>query len=163
MRKEVFTLIWKAIQIISIIAIAAIFASECKAQFKSKNEIIAYVLQFVGGGADGINQALQHHHLGRGNRFWDYNTSWMNKYKNFPTDKREAYFLSKSILVGTTDGYHLTRTVAQTAIFASIGFELGVKDRKFDYKSIIKKVLLSTLVNRIGFVLFYNGIYGGHY
>ncbi|UZS00273.1 hypothetical protein [Chondrinema litorale] len=41
-------------------------------------------------------------------QFFNPAISWMNKYKNFPEDKSEAFFLSKTVLVSLTDAWHLS-------------------------------------------------------
>jgi len=40
-------------------------------------------------------------------QFWNPNISWMNKYKDWPTDDSAAFFLSKTVLVSFTDAWHL--------------------------------------------------------
>jgi hypothetical protein len=124
------------------------------------NEVLMYTCQFVAGSADGVNQALVHHYLGMGNRFWDFQTSWKNKYKNYDKgDLRPAFPGATSIAVSFTDGYHLTRMIDRAFSLGSIGFALGEKQ---SFKSIAKKIIISSLVNRAGFLLFYNVIYPGN-
>lgn len=159
-RNQLWWMIMKALLVVWAIGTVSILFSECKAQ--TKNDIIVYSLQFIAGSADGVNQALAFHHLGRGKRFWDFNNSWKNKYKNFPEDKRAAYPLSKTLLVSSTDGYHLTRLIERSCILTSIAFELGNKD-ELNIKQILKKVIISALANRAGFALWYNIIYSEHY
>ena len=75
-----------------------------------KKDFLIYAMQFIAGCADGANQAIVYHHAGAGTHFWDYNTSWKNKYRNYDAgDTRSAFFGSKSFFVGITDGNHLTR------------------------------------------------------
>ncbi len=122
-----------------------------------KKDLVIYACQFLAGSADGINQALVHHDLGAGNSFWDFQISWKNKYRNFDKgDSRPAFFGSKSVLVFTTDGYHLTRAIDRSFSLCSLGFALSEKN---NLKQIIKKVIISSLVNRAGFLLFFNVIY----
>jgi hypothetical protein len=135
----------------------------CKAQtnysHKSqiKKDIAIYACQFIAGSADGVNQALVHHYLGMGNSFWDFQTSWKNKYRNYDKgDLRPAFFGSKSLTVALTDGYHLTRAIDRSFSLGSVAFALGEKN---NLKQIVKKVIISSLVNRAGFVLFFNVIY----
>jgi hypothetical protein len=122
-----------------------------------KDDLKIYLCQFLAGSADGVNQALVHHYLGMGTRFWDFQTSWKNKYKDYDAgDLRPAFIGSKWIFVGFTDGYHLTRTIDRT--FTTVSFALALKEKN-SFKQIIKKVLLSTAVNRAGFLLFFNVIF----
>lgn len=116
-----------------------------------------YACQFVAGSADGVNQALVHHYLGMGNRFWDFQTSWKNKYKDYDKgDLRPAFPGATSVAVCFTDGYHLTRMLDRTFSLGSIGFALAEKPT---FKGIVKKVIISSLVNRAGFLLFFNVIF----
>lgn len=123
-------------------------------------DIYIYTCQFLSGSADGVNQALVHHFLGMGNRFWDFQTSWKNKYKNYDLgDLKPAFPGATSIAVSFTDGYHLTRMIDRAFSLGSLGFALGEKQ---SFKSIAKKIIISSLVNRAGFILFYNVIYPGN-
>jgi hypothetical protein len=129
----------------------------CGAQ--NKNDIFIYASQFISGCADGVNQSIIHHELGRGTSFWDYENSWKNKYKNFDKgDTRPAFLGSTTFAVGLTDGFHLTRLVDRAFSLGSIGFAMGEKQ---SFKSIVKKLIISSLINRAGFVLFFNVIYPG--
>lgn len=124
----------------------------CKSQ--TKKEIYMYACQFLAGSADGVNQAIVHHYLGMGSHFWDFETSWKNKYKDYDEgDLRPAFFGAKSFAVGLTDGYHLTRLIDRAFTTGSIAFALSEKN---NWKSIVKKVIISSMVNRAGFVLTYN-------
>lgn len=65
----------------------------------------------IGGAADGTNEVISHHYykfeavFPRANdQYWNPNLSWTNKYQNpFPG--------KTTLLVWTTDGYHMTRAV----------------------------------------------------
>ncbi len=119
-----------------------------------------YACQFLSGSADGVNQALVHHYLGMGNRFWDFQTSWKNKYKNYDEgDLRPAFFGATSFAVSLTDGYHLTRMADRAFSLGSVGFALG---EKLTFKSIARKIIICSIVNRAGFLLFFNVIYPGN-
>jgi hypothetical protein len=149
------------IKIILLLVIAAPYYSnaQTKASHNSqvKKDIAMYACQFIAGSADGVNQALVHHYLGMGNQFWDFQTSWKNKYKDYDKgDLRPAFLGSKSITVCFTDGFHLTRAIDRTFTTGSIAIALSEKN---SFKQIVKKVIVSSLVNRAGFVLFFNVIY----
>jgi hypothetical protein len=135
----------------------------CKAQTnyhhktQIKKDIAIYACQFLAGSADGLNQAVVHHYLGMGNSFWDFQTSWKNKYRNYDKgDLRPAFLGSKSIAVCFTDGFHLTRAINRTFTTGSLAIALSEKN---SFRHIIKKIIISSLVNRAGFVLFFNVIY----
>ncbi len=129
-----------------------------QAKIKMRHKDLAiYVSQFLAGSADGVNQALVHHYLGMGTHFWDFQNSWKNKYRNYDKgDTRPAFFGSTSVLVGFTDGYHLTRTIDRS--FTSVSLALALTEKN-SFKQVVKKVITSTLINRAGFLLFFNVIF----
>jgi len=129
------------------------FTANSQSKLFSKKDLAVYGLMFLSGSADGINQAIAHHHLGRGQTWVDYDNSWKNKYKDFPTDKRDAYFLSSSLLAFTTDAYHFTRFLDRSSMLASLCFA------DFKKKDWWKKLIISAAFNRAGFYIFYNIIY----
>jgi hypothetical protein len=118
----------------------------------------------VSGAADGVNQAIIHHELGRGNQFWDYARSWKNKYRDFDAgDERAAFIGSKGIFVGFTDAFHLTRMIDRGCTLAAISIsasELKQYKKKDRWKVIVKKLLISTALNRFAFGLTYNNLEG---
>jgi hypothetical protein len=118
----------------------------------------------ISGAADGVNQAIVHHELGRGDQFWDFKESWKNKYRNYDEgDERPAFFCSKSLLVGFTDGFHLSRFIDRGFTLAAVCFstsELKQYKKKDRWKVIAKKALISTLINRFTFGLTYNNLRG---
>lgn len=130
----------------------------------SGNDIFIFSLMTVSGAADGVNQAIIHHELGRGRQFWDYAISWKNKYKDFDNgDKRAAFFGSKSILVGFTDAFHLTRMIDKGCTLTAISvsaFQLKDYKKKDRWKVVAKKLVISTLLNRLAFILMYNNLEG---
>lgn len=71
----------------------------------------------LAGIANGTHETLQHHYEQSvfpkrdedGYLFWNPKFSWLNKYEHWPEDQSAAYFGSKTFLVWTTDGYHLTK------------------------------------------------------
>ena len=130
----------------------------------SGNDIAVYSLMTVSGAADGVNQAIIHHELGLNNQFWDYSKSWKNKYRDFDAGDRRAAFLgSKGIFVGFTDAFHLTRLIDRGCTLAAISFsagELKQYKKKDRWKVIVKKMVISTLLNRVAFGLTYNNLEG---
>jgi len=127
---------------------------------KINKDIFIYTCQFLSGSADGVNQAFVHHYLGFGNRFWDFQASWKNKYKDYDKgDLRPAFPGATTFAVSFTDGYHLTRMVDRAFSLGSIGFALGEKQT---FKGVVKKIIISSLVNRAGFFLFFDVIYPGN-
>lgn len=130
----------------------------------SGNDILIYSCMTVSGAADGVNQAITHHEFGRTRKFWDFQTSWKNKYKNIDErDTRAAFFGSKDIFVGFTDGYHLSRFIDRAFTLTSVCFsasELKQYEKKDRWKVIAKKAVLSALFNRLAFNLTFNKLSG---
>jgi hypothetical protein len=125
----------------------------------TKNDIAIISLGAISGSADGINQNLAHWRWGRGKEFWDVKTSWKNKYKDWDGgDKSARFWGSKTIFVGFTDGFHLTRMIDRSAMLISIGISAGELkdfDKKDQWKVVLKKTLLSALSNKIMFNIIY--------
>lgn len=107
------------------------------------------------GGFYAVNQAIIHHHLGRGNQFWDKNVSWKNKYKDFDNgDTRAKFFMSKTVLVPVTDGFHLTQFAYRSAGLVTLAFAISDFDaypKKDRWKVVGKKLLICTITERIVF------------
>lgn len=148
---------FKRLWIVTIIVMILLSMIVFKGKAQSTKDVVIYASELISGSADGVNQALAYHHLGQGNKFWDYTTSWKNKYKDFDHgDKRAAFFGSKTILVAATDGNHLTRLVDRSFQITALTVALMEKNK---WKQVVKKIIISSLINRVGFVLFYNIIY----
>jgi hypothetical protein len=128
-----------------------------KKHFFSKNDKQVVLLQFIAGSADGINQAIQVHGLGKGHSFWDYNTSWKRKYKDFDNgDLRAAYPFAKSLLVAGTDGYHLTRFVNRSSF--TLTMIIDRTDLK-SWRAVLRKIVIASMANRLGFYIFYDNVF----
>ena len=102
--------------IIAYLTILLLFSLNASGQtLKQKLKIYAKQAPgyYVAGFADGLNQTIAHHygafkrvHPGANDQYWNPDISWTNKGDNF---------LMRTVFVGTTDGYHLTRTIGRTA------------------------------------------------
>lgn len=132
----------------------------------SKNELIGYSAMLISGTAKGFNQAILYRNFGNGNSFWDKDLGWKRKYKNWPTDQSEAYFLSKSVLAFTTDGQHLTYTLNTTFLTAGTVFitwnlkqELKEIPKKDRWKYILfRKIILPMAIRSAAFELTFNNL-----
>lgn len=67
--------------------------------------------------------------------------SFRNKYKDWPTDQSAAFPLSKSLLVGVTDGFHMDNTISIISMSASVGFSMSLYE-----KPNFKQILIQCLV-----------------
>lgn len=125
----------------------------------TKNDAAIIALGAVAGTADGYNQLIVHRGYGAGKPFWDFETSWKRKYKDWDGgDKSSAYFGSKNIFVAFTDGFHLTRMIDRNAMLLSVGIsavEIKHYKKKDRWKVVVKKMILSGVSNRLLFNLIY--------
>lgn len=120
-----------------------------------KEDVIIYGLQFLAGLADGVNQAVVYHGALSKYPFWNYQTSWKRKYKNYPTDQRAAFPGAKTWAVGVTDGNHLTRGINRGASLVSVAIAMQEHDKWYE---IVKEAIISSLINRAAFSLMYDHI-----
>lgn len=76
-----------------------------------KSLLIVAGLLILAGACNGVMDALQFHYPTTGfsedNRFWNPAVSWENKYRDGDPEKGPAFFLSTTMLVFLTDGWHL--------------------------------------------------------
>lgn len=111
----------------------------------------AMISSAAAGAFYGLNKAIQHHHFGRGNQFWDYNVSWKNKYRDYDAgDTRQAYPMSKNVLVFTTDGYHLSQFAYRSAWFVTLAFAFSDKEAN-NFWGVLKNTGLCLLTERVFF------------
>ncbi len=60
--------------------------------------------------------------------FWYLHESWHNKYKNGNPEEGKAFPLSTTVLVGFTDGWHLTNMIAHFQVATVISLSVFSKD-----------------------------------
>lgn len=124
----------------------------------TKNDVLVGGIQLFSGFMDGWHEAISSYHWGGGKEFWDAKTSWKRKYTNYDGGiTSEKFFFSKSALIFLTDGYHLTRMFNRTGNIATI--VIVRNDWKKGWKYMVKKAIVLSLVNRLGFVLSYDVIF----
>ena len=129
-----------------LLLLCPLFSYSQKSNFKE-----VFILQVASGFADGTNQAIVHHRLGQGKAFWDFKTSWKRKYKNFDGgDLRPRFPGSKTVFVGATDGFHLTRAIQRSADIATICISVGDS-----WKDIKRKAIAATIGRGLGWFVSY--------
>src|SRR6266487_1605994 len=130
-----------------------------KPKFFNKGDIAVYSLFFLGGAAEGFNDALWGHNPYPGNQFFDPRVSWENKYKS------DVPF-AKSIMAWTTDADHLSSFVADLSMITAAALSVGVcigdykgltKKQKIGYT--LKRIALSFVANKLGHFVVYEVIY----
>jgi len=101
----------------------------------TRNEIISIPLMALSGYYKATREAINYRGFGKGDKFLDINTSWKNKYKNWPEDKSERFPGSKTIFVMFTDGNHLFGAANTITLTAGSYFVLSdIKDEWKKYK-----------------------------
>lgn len=89
---------------------------------------IGFFLFLLAGMFEAVMDKLQfHYYLSifknfKNQLFWNPNISWRNKYKDGNPAEGEKFFLSKTLLVGFTDAWHLFKLLRTLSIFAGIYF-----------------------------------------
>lgn len=84
--------------------------------------LIIGVCIYLAGVCNGIMDSVADHYhkslpkkLGWSDQFWDKNISWENKWakdkNNKPIIGKENFFLSSTVLVFLTDGWHLSQSI----------------------------------------------------
>jgi hypothetical protein len=126
------------------------------------NDLLLICTQAIAGTADGLHELINTQRFKKGDPFWDERISWKNKYDDFDGgDKSAAFFGSKTIFVGFTDGYHLTNSINRLFTLAGIGIaggELKCYDKKDRWKVVAKKIIISAIANRIAFNVVYHNV-----
>ncbi len=75
--------------------------------------------------------------------------SFRNKYKNWPHDQSPAYFGSTTILVSTTDMFHLYNTISTLSMTTSVGFTMTLHE-KVKFKQVLFECLRTFLFYNVG-------------
>lgn len=127
-----------------------------------KNYVITGSLVLMAGAADGFNQALQFQYGGfkkafphACDQFWKPSLSGANKYKNGDPKQGAKFPGSRTWLVFTTDGYHLTRFADHLFMSGAVAFKIAGYEKKKWY-IYVAEAASYWLINRAGFCLTYN-------
>ena len=123
--------------------------------------IIKSSLMFVSGFCDGTSEVLKIKYesfdkvINGNDQFWDYNISWINKYKDGkPPDER--FFGSKTFLVWTTDGYHMMRMARNCTMITAIVIPIG---KRKNWKSYVVEGVCYYISYTAGFNLSYDVVF----
>jgi hypothetical protein len=134
---------------------------------RTTNYAITGTMVFVAGASDGMNQVLMYHYGAfkkvfpkAQDHFWKPTVSGANKYKNGDPNQGAAFPGSRTWLVFTTDGYHLTRFSNHLFMSGAIAFKIGGHEKKKWYVYAMEAAGY-WLINRAGFCFTYNQFVGG--
>lgn len=90
--------------------------------------------------------------------FWNPEVSWTNKWRDGCKCKGERFFLSSTVLVFTTDAWHLFKFIrVNSLIIGSLIIGLGVKDLAGIWITSI--AIVAIVVHKITFELFFSRIF----
>jgi hypothetical protein len=130
------------------------------------NYAVTGTMVFFAGASDGVNQALMYQYGGfkkifrnANDHFWKPSVSGANKYKNGDPGQGAAFPGSRTWLVFTTDGYHLTRFANHLFMSGAVAFKIGGYEKKKWYIYALEAVGY-WIVNRAGFCFTYNQFVG---
>jgi len=125
-----------------------------------KNKIITGSLVFMAGASKGFNETLMfhwdafHQKFPHANPNWyDPQLSWKNKYKDGDPAKGAKFPLSTTMLVATTDQYHLNNFINKTAWVSTIMIKMS--EGKKSFKHYFLDMLYYTACHQMGFALTY--------
>ncbi len=132
----------------TLICLYLLITASCRAQHTFARELPSYVCLALAGALKGQNEALWAYNPYAGNQYWDPYISWKNKY--------ERKWIGREIFTMTSDGNHLTNFAGD--IFYIGAFALSIDDFKGERKwlHIGEKLIIGTIVNRIGHNIVYN-------
>ena len=151
----------KKIVTLLFIILALSAHSQIVPKWDIKPLIIKSSLLFVSGFCDGTSEVLKVKYdrfdrvMDLDDQYWDYNISWVNKYKDGkPPDER--FFGSKTFLVWTTDGYHMMRMVRNCTMITAIVIPIG---KKKPLKTYLVEAIVGYCAYTAGFNLAYDVVY----
>lgn len=142
------------------------------AQKKWKDYLVSGSSVFVSGMLDGTIEAISYHYENgfkarfpnANDQFWNPAVSWKNKYKNGDCTQGPKFAGSTTVLVATTDAYHMLRTAKRTLDgFTLVSYVNSSRERKMSrnkrIKTVIKDFLILTAIRSAGFHLTYSVIF----
>ena len=119
---------------------------------------IGFILFMFAGICEAIMDKLQFHYAGsifknyNNQIFWNPILSWRNKYKDGDPLKGEKFFLSKSLLVGFTDAWHMFKLFRTFFIFSGIYFLFIPCATKF---TCLIYIIVARIIYGIFFTIFF--------
>lgn len=115
--------------------------------------VISFALLIIAGAAEGVMDHLQFHYT-KPNHFWNPEFSWKNKYKGGDKRNGEKFFLSSSLLVWLTDGWHLMKFIRTCCLSIGVSTILSMVGIYWLYSAVIGLGFM--IVFKGAFTLVYN-------
>ena len=119
--------------------------------------IIGFILILVSAVGKSVMDKLQFHYSKsifskfKNQQFWNPEISWKNKWKNGNKLQGESFFLSSTVLVFTTDAWHLFQNIFLNLLFLGLFF--------ITFKEISWLKALLFLLSRVIFGLKFTYVY----
>lgn len=133
------------------------------AQIELNKPQITVPFALFAGMCDGLAQTLYSHYYAFEDKFpeanrqyWDPSESWTNKYKNGDPLQGEKFLGSTTLLVFSTDAFHLLRTVNKLNLVTLGALEFSEKRPWINY---VVDVIFYSAVYSAGFTLTYELIF----
>lgn len=126
---------------------------------KIKMIYIGFLFFIISGMCEAVMDTLQFHYESsyffkfKNRLFWDPSVSWKNKYKDGDPTNGERFFLSKTLLVGLTDGWHLFKLFRTFFLFGGVFFIFLPCSTPM---VCLTYVMISRILFGISFTLFYD-------
>lgn len=116
--------------------------------------LLSIILITIASVSESVMDTLAHHYetsffVKFNPYFWNPVLSGSNKWKNGSKKQGEKFFLSSTLLVGFTEGWHLFKMIRTFCLFAAIGV-LEYEFNKTIYLSVILRVVFGLI-----FTVFY--------
>jgi hypothetical protein len=125
-----------------------------------KNKWVTGSLVFLAGAGKGFNETLTFHWKTFHQKFPDLTVkwfnpaiSWRNKYEGGDPANGARFPLSTSLLVMTTDQYHLNNFITRASWATALVIKVGEGKKPFKYY--LKDLLFYSACNLAGFALMY--------
>lgn len=116
----------------ALTAILLLITMTVNAQYKP--DWFGCSMMFVSGGCKATTDVLRSDYTAfqkafpKANpQFWNYNLSWVNKYKNGNPADGERFWQSTGVFVPLTDGFHLVEVPRKFAPIIGLTFKIGKK------------------------------------
>lgn len=124
------------------------------------NKLISGGLVFLAGASKGFNETLMFHWAAFHQKYpnvnegwYNPNVSWRNKYKDGDPNAGAKFPLSTTMLVATTDQYHLNNFINKTAWMSTI--MITMSEGRKSFKGYVLDLLYYTACHQLGFAMTY--------
>lgn len=131
---------------------------------RTQQLILTSGLLFISGFSDGTSEVLKIKYESfkrvfpnANDQFWDYEISWINKYKH-GNPPEAAFPGSKTTFVWTTDGYHLMRMIRNVTMITAVVIPISSGYKK-SLRAFITEGVLYYVSYTAGFNFAYDVIY----